>query len=542
MQDFKRLIELLQNTVETFNQRIPGIQQSMLDSIRTELASLELKNGNIAISARNVRKIAEIKTKLNGIILNADYVKGVKQYAKAFNEVTNLQNQYFNSLAKNFSPPALTNELKKQAITSAVDKLTENGIQANVIRGVEDILRQNITSGGSYSTLQQTLENYLTENKTGEGRLQKYSKQITTDAINQYSGEYTQLVSNDLGFEWYRWSGSNIETTRTLCLALTEKRWVHISEFPAIIAGDFPEFAEQEGKLYKGKPAGMYEDTTADNLTIKRGGYNCGHQMRPVSEDMVPIEVRRTAYASAAYKQWAIKMGKKAPELPEQKVEPTTEAVTVGAKVLSNNSKEIDKLQKSFKVTTHDDLFEYLQSEIKIQTSKANTAYYQPHNNEIVIGAKARLSKSEYLRDTIMAHETAHAIHNHNKIITSTKVDPEFAEHFESLRGIIKSKAPEIHEEIRVTTRKVIDDPDALEQITVISDILGSLTKGAYGGGHSKTYYKKFNGAEKEIFAHAVSLLKRDNMYSELTPEIKQVVDAMKQHASKVLESIRNKT
>lgn len=312
MQDFKKLIELIEKTVEDFNSRIPGIQQNMLDNIRTELASLEInkQTGNIVLSVKNVRKIAEIKSKLQALILTPEYIESVKKYVSAFNTITELQNQYFNAVVETFTPPEFTNEVRKQAIESVVENLTERGMFANVVSAVEDILRQNITSGGSYSDLQKILENFLTDNETGEGRLTRYAKQITTDAINQFSGEYTQMLSNDLGFEWYRYSGSNIKTTRPFCLACTKKRWIHISEFPALIAGQFPEFEEFDGKLYKGKPAGMYDDTTPSNFVTKRGGHNCGHQLRPVSVNLVPKEDQARVYATAAYKAWARANGK----------------------------------------------------------------------------------------------------------------------------------------------------------------------------------------------------------------------------------------
>lgn len=310
MQDFKPLIELLQNVVDDFNKRIPGIQQQLLDSIRLELTTLELKNGNIVLSAANVRKIADIKSRMQSIVLNSDYIQGVKDYVGAFNTITNLQNQYFNAVVDNFTPPTFANDIKKQAVESVVDNLTERGIGANVIAGIEDILRKNITSGGSYTSLQKVLEDNLTNNDTGDGSLFRYTKQITTDAINQFSGEYTQLISNDLGFEWWRYAGSNLATSRAFCLACTKKKWLHASELPSIIIGDFPEFDEFDGKLYKGLPEGMYPDTTPDNFMVNRGGYNCGHQLRPVSENLVPIEVRNAVYATAAYQSWARRIGK----------------------------------------------------------------------------------------------------------------------------------------------------------------------------------------------------------------------------------------
>jgi len=292
MTDFKALIALLQSTVDNFQQVIPGIQDALLDRLREELSALKLNGKTIAISTANVKKIAEIKSKLLGIVLSDEYKAAVKDYVAAFTEINRLQNSYFNTIAKKYSPPKVTAAIQKQAVLSVLEQLTERGIETNVLGGIEDILRKNITTGGSYAEMQRALENNITNNTAGEGTLSKYTKQMTTDALNQYSAQYSQIVSSDLGLDWFVYAGSNLETTRPFCLACTKKRYIHRSEFPALLRGDFPEFEAFDGKLYKGLPAGMIPDTTPANLPINRGGYQCGHQLRPVSESAVPADVR----------------------------------------------------------------------------------------------------------------------------------------------------------------------------------------------------------------------------------------------------------
>ncbi len=304
--DFKELIKIIQSAVDKFNEQIPGVQKKLLDSIRTQLKDVDLKGNNISVSTKNVRLIAQIKSKLEEIMLTPEYKKSVKQFISTFEDITKFQNNYFVQLEEKFKPSKLGAELKKQAMQAVVEKLTENGLSANVTAGIEDLLRKNITGGSSYSSLDQNLQDYLTQNETGEGQLQRYTKQITTDALNQYSGQYTQIVSSDLGFEWFKYAGSNIETTRPFCLACVKKKFIHISEIPKILNGDFPEFKDFGGVIYKktGLPTGMIAGTDVSNFMINRGGYNCGHQLRPVSEDIVPKEYLTRVYNTSEYKRW----------------------------------------------------------------------------------------------------------------------------------------------------------------------------------------------------------------------------------------------
>lgn len=304
--DFKDLIKLIQSAVDKFNKQIPGIQKSLLDNIRMQLKEVDTKGNNIAINTKNVRLIAQIKSKLEKIMVTPEYKKSVKQFVTTFEDITKFQNSYFEQLEEKFKPSKLGAEIKKQAMQAVVEKLTENGLSANVTTGLEDLLRKNITGGQAYSSLDNNLQNYLLDNETGEGQLQRYTKQITTDALNQYSGQYTQIVSNDLGFDWFRYSGSNIDTTRPFCLACTKKKFIHISEIPELLKGNFPEFAEFDGVINEktGLPAGLIPGTDVSNFMINRGGYNCAHQLRPVSEDLVPKDYLTRVYNTPEYKRW----------------------------------------------------------------------------------------------------------------------------------------------------------------------------------------------------------------------------------------------
>jgi len=325
--DFKQLISLIQNTVDQFNKQIPGLQTNVLNQLLKEINSLDTKDGRIKIAGSNLRAIASIKGKLQKLILSPEYLSSVGSYTTAFNEVTRLQNDYFNSVSQKFSPPKLTKEIKKQAMDAVLTSLTQSGIDANVITPAIEIFRKAVTGGAGAFSLQKQITDLLTENETGPGQLQRYATQITTDALNQFSGQYTQIISNDLGFEWFRYSGSNIETTRPFCLACTDRKYFHISELPEILKGNFPEFDKYDGKINKktGLPTGMIPGTDVSNFMTNRGGYNCGHQWRPVSEDLVPAEIKNALYATALYQSWAKANNKIVPEIPKPKPAPAPE-------------------------------------------------------------------------------------------------------------------------------------------------------------------------------------------------------------------------
>lgn len=310
MPDFNDILKRIDKAVKRFNSKVPGIQQDVLDNVLEELKRLDLRSGKIKPTVQNIKILASIKSKLQRLILTDGYIQELKEFAKSFNEIAKLQNEYWKQVETSFKPKTLLKEIKNQAISDTVKKLTEAGIGANIGDRLTEILRSNITSGGSYKSLESQLRQSLTNTQKSDGILLKYTKQITTDSINQFNAQYTQIVSSDLGFEWYGYQGSDIITTRPFCDAMTDFRYFHVTEIPRLLRAD-DLYYTKDGKRTKVPiydktklPHGMIEGTNPDNFFIRRGGYNCGHQIRPVSESLVPAEIKQKVFSTSQYRAW----------------------------------------------------------------------------------------------------------------------------------------------------------------------------------------------------------------------------------------------
>lgn len=312
MADFKELVKFIDDTTKAFEGKLPAIQDKLLKSVLKLIKELDLNGERIAISADNLRRIGQIKTQIEAIINDGEYTRAVSDFAKAYDKIVSLQNTYFRALELGFSQPKFTNEIKKISITNVVEGLTEKGIGANVTQGISDILTKSITTGGSYASLTEQLNNYLVDNKTGQGVLQRYASTFAKDAINEFGRQYTKAASDDLGLEWMRFSNSLIQTSREWCIAMRVREWVHVCELPKLLLGDFEEFKKIDGKINSktGLPMGMKDGTDASNIQVLCGGHNCGHVFRPITQSIVPLAVRERVFASAEYKTWKRKFGK----------------------------------------------------------------------------------------------------------------------------------------------------------------------------------------------------------------------------------------
>lgn len=283
----------------------------MYEALVEEVNRLDLySDGKIRPTVKNLSILASIKSKINRIVLTDEYKQEVKDFAKAFNEVTKLQNEYWKGLESTFKPRPLLKEIRKQAIVDVVGKLTEAGIGANVSDRIVDILRTNITTGGSYKSLTSQLRDGLL-NTEQKGYLDKYAKQVTVDSLNQYNAQYSHIVSSDLGYTFFKYDNTLIETSRPFCQSMREEnQYFHISQIPALLRAEnlyYDDNGERKKVLINPKtnlPQGFIPGTNPENFFIRRAGYGCGHQIRPVADRQVPVDVLAKIVATTAYQSW----------------------------------------------------------------------------------------------------------------------------------------------------------------------------------------------------------------------------------------------
>ncbi|WP_346236751.1 hypothetical protein ABDK00_014050 [Niabella insulamsoli] len=291
MSDFKDILKIMDEAIEAFENAVPGVQEKSLEEIINLTKELETRNGKIINSVKNLRLIGQIKTKLKRATLSQEYKKAVKSFVASFEAISALQISYFKRYVPKFEPERKLGVIREYAIDQTIYDLMGQGMDSQVVEPVTSILRDNITSGGSYAKFQQQLADYLIDNASGEGRLMRYTKQITTDAIHQYSAQYHEAIAQDLGFKWGRYVGSDIETTREFCDLMTDRDYFHVSELSEILKGHIDG---RKCKLSKttGLPVGMIPGTNTDNFKIRRGGYNCRHGVYMIPESAVPENIK----------------------------------------------------------------------------------------------------------------------------------------------------------------------------------------------------------------------------------------------------------
>ncbi len=285
------LVEILDSSVMNANSSAPAIQRRAYSELQDELAKLEIKNGVIRASSKNIRMINRIVRRFERILMNTGYRDLVKGFAKSFNLVTKTQTAYFQSAIEAFTIPVTLNALQETAIEDTVSLMAKDGLQTEVLEGVRQILSSNVKSGSTIVDLQSQLKGYITGTESTVGALDSFVGRVTTDSINMYSSSYNDTVATNLGLEWYQYVGSLVSDSRPFCKALVKKRWFHKSEIPGFLKGHVGNVRVKRSSS-TGLPEGMKRGTNKTNFQIYRGGWRCNHLMMPVPSSNVPKRIR----------------------------------------------------------------------------------------------------------------------------------------------------------------------------------------------------------------------------------------------------------
>lgn len=284
------VLKTIEDAIEQINKAVPKLQLKMYDRVLELVKELNTNGRNVKADTENLRLLSKIRMELERIIDDPEFKHSIREFKNAFDKVEQINKNYFTSIAETRGVPAVLGELKKQVINDVDVKLGNGRVSQLVTDKVHEILRVSITSGSTYVQMLKSVRTFLDDNKL-TNEFARYAKTITTDALNQYNGEYNKIVSEDLGLEWFEFVGSLIETSREMCVLMVDKRYIHKSEIKDILKG---EVDGHQAKMNPKTdlPVGFIEGTNVYNYQVRRNGHNCAHQLIAVSSAVVPENIK----------------------------------------------------------------------------------------------------------------------------------------------------------------------------------------------------------------------------------------------------------
>lgn len=256
---------------------IGKIQRELYNDIIVVLSKLELEGGYIKQSNANRRILSEADDKIQEVFSSDYYRKSVSNFVASVPKVDLLNVKYFTSIEESFSPNRLfLKDLQKSTVKTIEDFILKDGLQVQVIKPLSQVLNQNINSGGQFSGFMRQIKDFVLGDDKVEGRALSYTRTYLRDSLFTYSRTYQQSVTGDLGLEYYQYAGGLIDSSRPFCIERAGKFFHH------------KEVERWAGLDWAGKKSG----TTESSIFLFAGGWNCGHQLIPVHDSIVPEDVK----------------------------------------------------------------------------------------------------------------------------------------------------------------------------------------------------------------------------------------------------------
>lgn len=277
---------LLREAPDRFFKRVNKAQLQVLDEVIALMNKLDVKDGLIKMTQKNLRIADEINSKLEEVFIGSDYDEAVTQFASEFNTQRDLNVDYFKEAFPEFKPTKLQDEIFKQTKKQAISELAASTPETGFLQGIKNIINDNVQAGASFKEAVKGLREYATGDGVIDGKLLKYSKQIAYDSMATSDRAFTSAVADELGSEWFLYAGGEIETTREFCRERHEK-YFHYLEVESWAA------LEWDGK----NPT-----TNKQTIFMFAGGFFCRHSILPVSVFSVPKDVIQRNIDNGNYK------------------------------------------------------------------------------------------------------------------------------------------------------------------------------------------------------------------------------------------------
>lgn len=281
----------LESVPGKFASDIEKVQLELLKDVQVILASFDLDGeGNFIISEANVALAADLDVKLRQALDRSEYSEAVTEFARQFNVQIGVNDAYFTRAFKGFETSEIGKMIVAQAQKNAVDLLINTSLDSDFIIPIKQQIENAVINGARWketiSAIQDLVVGYTDENgKFKDGKILAYSKQIAHDTFAVGDRSYAAAVAEQVGAEWFKYSGGTIPNSRAFCVQRHNK---HYCKAEIRLWGDGQKTPGYSLPEANGSWAGKMLGTNKDTIFSTAGGYNCGHSIMAVSISTVP--------------------------------------------------------------------------------------------------------------------------------------------------------------------------------------------------------------------------------------------------------------
>lgn len=294
--------ETINKLIDSHEERLIGVLKKLEDDIIADLTKSTQGgvnlNTQLAIQLRpNLKRLIQENylTTADDLIRN-DYDEIIKEYQKfikplpiparfktltkpdlevinqlkflSFSGFEDIANTYLDTIANEVYQSAIVGKPFNEMVKNIRGRI--NGIyqrsDENEINRLVDFIEKNRYSNNpsikaQVTAARQTLQSKYAADIYGEN-MRKYSSQIAHDSLMQFDGQFTKYKADEAGITSYKYTGTNITTTRDFCRNNLNQ-----------------VFTEEEARQLWA--SSQWRGKSGNDPFINRGGYRCRHSFIP---------------------------------------------------------------------------------------------------------------------------------------------------------------------------------------------------------------------------------------------------------------------
>lgn len=266
----------IDDALDQFGAEVSEAEAQLLGRVQARLGDFTVNaQGNVVKSVQNLRAINDVRRELLAAQNSGAYSQAVRGLVGQFGVQAKVLDRYFTGLRLSYPKgKQLYGAIVDEYVTATAAQLYTGALGNSLATPVLDILRTHVTTGAPIKDLRAQVAQVF----QGDKILSNQAEAVADNALNQFSRNYIQAVSDDLGLTHYFYKGTKIQTSRAFCVERVGK---YFTEAEVLSWGDL-------------KFAGKIKGTDRATIKTNLGGHRCRHRLVPVTEVLYNAKTGRS--------------------------------------------------------------------------------------------------------------------------------------------------------------------------------------------------------------------------------------------------------
>lgn len=234
--------------------------KNIIDLLLKKLIDLQTK-GQFLFNIETINSISKVDSIIEEVLQESGYYSEISKYKSDFIEA---QKEQVSTYASFGTPDKkVLDAFNKAAFENFYNKMAVGFTETNIKQPLKDALFQYISSSGRYTDFKAAIKEIIEVNN-----IETDADKVAKEYLTQYKRQQGLQLANEFNVQYFKYSGTEIDTTRPFCEARIGNIYTR------------KEVESWADDSWSGKIKG----TNSNNIFIVCGGWMCRHRLMPVTE------------------------------------------------------------------------------------------------------------------------------------------------------------------------------------------------------------------------------------------------------------------